>query len=43
MVKPLQALDEVQQFLTHHDIHHVVIGGIANAIWGRPRVTLDAD
>lgn len=43
MEKPLQALDEIQQFLALHDIQHVVIGGIANAIWGRPRVTLDAD
>lgn len=43
MDKPLQALDEIQRFLALHDIQHVVIGGIANAIWGRPRVTLDAD
>lgn len=43
MDKPLQALDEIQQFLALHDIQHVVIGGIADAIWGRPRVTLDAD
>lgn len=43
MEKPLQALDEIQHFLALHDIQHVVIGGIANAIWGRPRVTLDAD
>jgi hypothetical protein len=42
MDKPLQALDEIQRFLALHDIQHVVIGGIANAIWGRPRVTLDA-
>lgn len=43
MEKPLQALDEVQRFLALHGIPYVVIGGIANAIWGRPRVTLDAD
>lgn len=43
MDEPLQALNEVQHFLIRHDIQYVVIGGIANAIWGRPRVTLDAD
>jgi len=32
MDKPLQALDEIQRFLALHDIQHVVIGGIANAI-----------
>jgi hypothetical protein len=39
----LQALAEIRTFLVQHDIRHVVIGGIANAIWGRPRGTLDAD
>lgn len=43
MDKPLQALDEIQRFLALRNIQYVVIGGIANAIWGRPRVTLDAD
>lgn len=43
MDEPLQALDEIQQFLIRHYVQYVVIGGIANAIWGRPRVTLDAD
>ncbi len=43
MKKPLQALDEIQQFLISQRIDYVVIGGIANAIWGRPRATLDAD
>jgi hypothetical protein len=39
----LQALAEIRTFLVQHDIRHVVIGGIANAIWGRPRGTLDAE
>lgn len=43
MEKPLQALDEIQQFLISQGIGYVVIGGVANAIWGRPRATLDAD
>lgn len=43
MEKPLQALDEIQQFLIRQGIEYAVIGGIANAIWGRPRVTFDAD
>lgn len=43
MDSQLEALGEIQQFLTSHQIGHVVIGGIANAVWGRPRGTLDAD
>lgn len=43
MDRQLQALAEIRTFLVQHDIRHVVIGGIANAIWGRPRGTLDAD
>jgi Nucleotidyl transferase of unknown function (DUF2204) len=39
----LQALAEVKEFLDRQGIKHMVIGGIANAIWGRPRATTDAD
>ncbi len=39
----LEAVSEVQEFLTTHGIRCLVIGGIANAIWGRPRATIDAD
>lgn len=43
MQKQLEALHEVTEFLDQHRIPHLVIGGIANAIWGRPRATQDAD
>lgn len=43
MQAQLQALHEISQFLTKQNVPHFVIGGIANAIWGRPRATLDAD
>jgi hypothetical protein len=43
MQAQLEALAEVKEFLDRHGIKHMVIGGIANAIWGRPRATRDAD
>jgi len=39
----LDALREVRDFLEQHRLRHLVIGGIANAAWGRPRATRDAD
>jgi len=41
--KQLEALREVKEFLDQHHIRHLVIGGVANAVWGRPRATRDAD
>jgi predicted nucleotidyltransferase len=41
--KQLEALREVREFLDQHGIRHLVIGGLANAVWGRPRATRDAD
>ena len=43
MQAQLEAPREVKEFLDRHGVRHLVIGGIANAIWGRPRATLDAD
>jgi predicted nucleotidyltransferase len=43
MQAQLAAVREVSQFLTSSGLKHFVIGGIANAIWGRPRATQDAD
>ena len=43
MHKQLEALREVKAFLDQHAVRHLVIGGIANAVWGRPRATRDAD
>ena len=38
-----QALLAVTQWLTQHQVPHMVIGGIANVLWGVPRTTLDVD
>ena len=43
MKEQLDALREVKQFLDQHSIRHLVIGGVANAIWGRVRATRDTD
>ena len=43
MQAQLEALREVQEFLRRQGIQYLVIGGIANAVWGRPRATRDAD
>ncbi|MEA3396162.1 MAG: nucleotidyltransferase [Chloroflexota bacterium] len=43
MRQQLEALREVKTFLEQHAIRHLVIGGIANAVWGRPRATREAD
>jgi hypothetical protein len=43
MQPQLEALAEVKEFLDRHSIKHFVIGGIANAVWGKPRATRDAD
>lgn len=36
-------LCEVRGFFDRQGIKYLVIGRIANAVWGRPRATLDAD
>lgn len=41
--KLIQALDEVSTFLEMHGVRHLIMGGIANAVWGKPRVTHDID
>lgn len=38
-----QALHAILRFLEDHDIPYMVIGGIANLVWGEPRSTLDID
>jgi predicted nucleotidyltransferase len=43
MQEQLAALREVKELLDQHSIRHLVIGGVANAVWGRPRATQDAD
>ncbi len=42
MHKQLEVLRQVKVFLDQHTVRHLVIGGIANAVWGRPRATRDA-
>jgi len=43
MEKQLDALREVKEFLDRHHLRYIVIGGVANLIWGQPRATQDAD
>ena len=38
-----QALIEIAQFLAARKVSYMVIGGIANVVWGIPRTTLDVD
>ena len=38
-----QALVSIARFLAAHDVPYMVIGGIANVLWGIPRATLDVD
>jgi hypothetical protein len=38
-----QALVRLAQLLSEHGIPYMVIGGLANAVWGEPRTTLDID
>ena len=38
-----QALIAVAQFLHRRGVPYMVIGGVANAVWGIPRATLDVD
>ncbi|MBI4313914.1 MAG: nucleotidyltransferase [Candidatus Omnitrophica bacterium] len=37
------AIVEVARFLAQHRVPYMVIGGVANAVWGVPRATLDVD
>jgi hypothetical protein len=39
----LQALRDIQDFLRNKGIPYMIIGGIANLVWGEPRTTLDID
>ncbi len=38
-----QALVDLAAFLTEHEFPYMIIGGMANAVWGNPRSTLDVD
>jgi len=42
LVNP-EALRVIVDFLNQHQIPHMVIGGLANAVWGEVRMTRDAD
>ena len=39
----LRALDEAQRALTNAGLEFLVMGGLASAVWGRPRWTQDVD
>jgi hypothetical protein len=38
-----QVLVDVGRFLSENEIPYMIIGGMANAVWGQPRATLDID
>jgi len=38
-----EALRNLKSFFEEHGIAYMVIGGLANAVWGEPRFTYDAD
>jgi hypothetical protein len=38
-----EALRALKDFLEEHGLRYAVIGGLANTVWGRPRLTYDAD
>ena len=37
------ALSDLSSVLKHQNVPYMIIGGLANAIWGHPRATLDID
>jgi len=39
----LEALGRAAQFLERENIPFIVVGGLANAVWGEPRTTRDVD
>jgi hypothetical protein len=43
MLTNAEALKRVIEFLDHHQIPYMLIGGLANAMWGQVRVTRDVD
>lgn len=43
MIDLERALIEIQELVTRPGIPSMVIGGLANAVWGIPRSTLDID
>lgn len=38
-----EALQKLKAFFEKHSIRYMVIGGLANTVWGQPRFTFDAD
>jgi predicted nucleotidyltransferase len=38
-----EALASLARLLEQHQLDYMVIGGLANAVWGEPRATLDID
>ena len=43
MTEPERGLLELARLLDRREIPYMVIGGLANAVWGQPRATLDID
>jgi hypothetical protein len=43
-MEPLaEALASLKEFLQQQGVGHMVVGGLANSVWGQPRFTADAD
>ena len=43
MTSQEEALASLARLLEQHQLDYMVIGGLANAVWGEPRATLDID
>lgn len=43
MEPPAEALAVMKEFLRQQGVRYVVIGGLADSVWGQPRFTADAD
>ncbi len=43
MSSKTEALEKLRAFFEKHRIRYMVIGGLANMVWGRPRLQYDAD
>lgn len=43
MTSQEQALVRLARRLSDLEVPYMVIGGVANAVWGEPRATLDID
>ena len=43
MLARAEALEQLKGFFESNGVRYMIIGGLANTVWGRPRLTYDAD